>query len=114
MTADLALFQTDPEPVLTARQQRAYDYLAAHDGVTADEVGAYLHGQRDRNPHGMDTRCDWCGRDGLQVLRSKALAPHITYRKDRHGRLYLLRGGAPTAAVQIEDLPGETWEDIFS
>lgn len=36
------------QPQLTPRQQAALDYLAAHDGVTADEVGAHLHERRGK------------------------------------------------------------------
>lgn len=93
------LFPVDETPQLTPRQQLAFDYLQANDGVAADEVGAYLHAHRDRRPHPVGERCDWCAKDGLSVLRSKALAPLVTYRRSREGRLYLPRD-KPAAATR--------------
>lgn len=98
MTDQLAIGAVDkaapPEPKLTPRQQLAYQYLRDHDGVTADEVGAWLHTHRDKKPHSVDERCDYCARDGLSVLRSKALTPLVTYRRDACGHLYLPRDPA--------------------
>jgi hypothetical protein len=33
---------------------------------TADEAGALLHERRGK--HGRDERCEWCARDGADVL----------------------------------------------
>jgi len=76
---------------LTDRQQLAFDFVRGRDGVTADEVGAFLHAHRDRRPHGVDDRCDWCARDGRSVLTSKTLRPLVTYRQAHGGRLYVVR-----------------------
>ena len=92
MTQQLALVDVAAPPKLTVNQQRAFDYIRARDGVTADEVGAFLHAHRDRRPHGVDDRCKWCAKTGLGVLRSKGLRPLVTYRTaDRGGRLYIAR-----------------------
>lgn len=81
-----------PAKPLTFKQQLAWDYIRERDGVTADEIGAWLHAHRDRQPHGVDERCDWCARDALSVLRSKAIQPLVKYRLDRElGRLYVVR-----------------------
>jgi hypothetical protein len=111
-----ALFTLPPDPAaLTARQRTAYEYLAAHNGVPVDELGAALHAARGK--HGPADRCSWCGPEGLSVVRSKALRDLITYRRDPAGRLYLLRGGnrpaASNASDQIDELAGTTWEDAF-
>lgn len=76
---------------LTHRQQLAFDYVRERDGVTVDEVGAFLHAHRDKRPHGVDARCDFCARDGSSVLRSVALKPLVTYRRASGGRLYIAR-----------------------
>lgn len=79
---------------LTRNQQLAFDYIRERDGVTADEVGAFLHAHRDKRPHGVDARCDWCARDGRSVLTSKALKPLVTYRRAPGGHLYIARDRA--------------------
>lgn len=82
------LFDLPVTKPLTGRQQLAWDYVRGHDGVTADEVGALLHSQPDRKrPHPADEPCDWCRRDGRSVLRSMALRPLVTGRRD--GRWYV-------------------------
>lgn len=92
LTSDDTLIASPNHRALSARQQLAFDYVRAHDGVTADEVGASLHTHRDRRPHGVDDRCEWCSRDGRAVLTSKALKPLVRYRLDKqHGRLYIAR-----------------------
>ena len=92
------LFDIAAEPKLTDRQQLALDYLAAHpDGRSADEVGAWLHAHRDRRPHSVDVRCDYCGMDGRSVLGSKALKPLVTFRRPKGGGLvYVLRNRPAT------------------
>lgn len=88
-----ALFAVEQQAALTPRQQQAVAFIAEHDGVTADEIGAHLHAHRERRPHSVDERCRWCAKDGLHTVRSKAVAPLVTYRRNpRAGRLYVLRG----------------------
>jgi hypothetical protein len=107
-----------PPPVLTERQQAAYDLIAASDGVDAGTIGSNWHALRGK--HAADARCDYCDTDGRDVVRSKALAPLVTYRRTPHGNLYVLRGAklATEPAVrdgsQLTELPGETFEDIFT
>lgn len=72
MTTQLQLVAIPATPVLTARQQTAYDAIqqAGSDGLATDELGALLH------RHGRDDRCEWCPRTGLEVgraLRAKGL-----------------------------------------
>lgn len=96
MTDQLALVEVavpdrGPKP-LSVNQQRAHDYLADHPaGVTVDEIGAYIHTFRDRNPHGVDVRCDWCAKAGRSVVTSKGLGPLVTFRRVPQGNLYRLR-----------------------
>lgn len=93
---------------LTARQQLAFDYVREHDGVTADEVGAWLHAHRDKRPHGVDVRCDWCAKEGLSVLRSKAVAPLVTYRRGAQGRMYIARDESDRIHVDEITTPTST------
>lgn len=103
MTDQLALAALDLKPSLelklTPNQQLAWDYVRERDGVTADEVGALIHSQPDRRrSHGVDERCDWCARDGRQVLASKAVKPLVTYKRNaghagKLGRVYVVRNG---------------------
>jgi len=68
------------EPKLTDRQRFAYESIQASDtGLYADEVGAILHERQGR--HHQDQRCEWCARTGLDVLRSKAVAPLVIRRR---------------------------------
>jgi hypothetical protein len=100
-TADSAVRTAKP---LRPRQQLAFDYVRERDGVTADEVGAYLHANKDRRPHPVDERCDWCARDGRSVLTSVAVRPLVTYRNDRGQRLYVARDKADRAPKPLEPL----------
>jgi hypothetical protein len=84
---------------LTHRQQLAFDYVRERDGVSADEVGAFLHAHRDKRPHGVDARCTFCTRDGRSVLTSVALKPLVTYRRVPGGRLYIARDKADRVRV---------------
>jgi hypothetical protein len=93
MMEQLALDGAPAKP-LTDRQQLAFDYVRERNGVTADEVGAYLHSCKERRPHSIDDRCDYCARDGRGVLISKAVAPLVTYRRDPGGSLYVARNPA--------------------
>lgn len=93
---------------LTERQQLAFDYVRERSGVSCDEVGAFLHAHRDKRPHGVDARCDWCARDGRSVLTSKAVAPLVTYRRAPGGRLYIARNRADRVrAAVVEREPTE-------
>lgn len=93
MTDQLKLLQEAPK--LTRRQQAALDYIAAHDGVDAGQIGANWHNLRGK--HRADTRCDWCDQDGRDVVRTKALRDLVTYRRTDDGNLYVLRGAAATS-----------------
>lgn len=90
MTEQLAL---TAKP-LTERQQHAHDLLAEAER-TAEEIGAAWHAHRGR--HAADETCGYCGYDGGSVLRSKALAPLVTYRNAGGSRLYRLRDHKPAA-----------------
>lgn len=72
-----------PPPELRPRQQLVYDALVAagHDGLRADEAGAAIHEWRGKHDAGV--RCDWCAREGGEVL--KRLRELGKARKDRHG-----------------------------
>ena len=76
-----------PRP-LTPRQQAAWDYVRDRQGVTAAEVGAHLYALRG-SPAGH--RSKWDARDGLSVLRSKALKPLVTYKRTPDGNQYVAR-----------------------
>ena len=77
-----------PPPELHPRQQLVLDTLraAGHDGLHADEVGAAIHEYRGRHDRG--TRCDYCAREGGQVLKRLRELGHV--RRDRHGNWYAL------------------------
>lgn len=112
------LFQP-PAPVtsmrkLTDRQQRAWDLIrTTHGGVTADEIGAHVHGHADDAP-----RCEWCATAGREVARSVALRPLVIYRRST-GKYEPRREEdrapepAPIPGVQLRELAGDTWEDLF-
>jgi hypothetical protein len=72
-----------PPPELHPRQQLVMDALkaAGHEGIRADEAGAHIHARRGK--HGLDQRCDWCAREGREVLRR--LKELGKARLDRHG-----------------------------
>jgi hypothetical protein len=74
---------------LTARQQAAFDYIRhAAYGATTVEVGQNWHSLRGK--HSDEHVCQWCEKDGIHVLRSKALAELVT-RKRATGRFYCRR-----------------------
>lgn len=64
---------------LTARQRLALEYVAAHQPVPADELGAVLHEDRavrGGQGHGRSERCEWCASEGRQMgaaLRTRGL-----------------------------------------
>ena len=85
----LALLPPAPPKPLTARQQIIGHLIErAADGLTADEIGAWIHSQRGY--HGDLDRCINCGRDGLRAMREKALAQRFTRRR-LSGRYELFR-----------------------
>lgn len=101
-----------PAKTLTARQQLAFDYVRERTGVTAEEVGAYLHARKERRPHSIDKRCDYCARDGRGVLTSKAVAPLVTYRRDPDGNLYVARDPADRIREPAPPMREPTEEEL--
>lgn len=100
---------------LTPRQQRAFDLVrSTPGGITADELGAQLHA--DAGKHHPDSRCNWCVQTGKDVLDSKAVGPLVVRRRvsgryeprDGHGAPAM-----PESSQQLDELPGESWEDLF-
>ena len=53
---------------LGPRQQLVYDHIREHGSLTDDEAGALIH--ESRGKHHRDQRCNWCTREGRQVLAS--------------------------------------------
>lgn len=111
MTAQPSLFRPPPAVpthALTDRQRLAWDHIRSiPGGVTADEVGAWLHAHREPHmrPHGLDERCEWCAQTGLDVIRSKALKGLVI--KHHGGKIEArdprYRASVPTS--QLADLP---------
>lgn len=99
---------------LTANQQLAFDYIASRDGVTCDEIGAWVHAHRARRPHSVDVRCDWCAKTGRQLVTSKALAPLVTYRRAPGGSLYRLRDHKQPAQPHGEHVSHVIPDDPFA
>lgn len=102
-----------PARTLTDRQQRAWDLIrTTPGGVTADEIGAHVHGHTDDAP-----RCDWCTTAGREITRSAALKPLVIYRRSsgkyepRREEDRAAEPAPPTA--QLRELAGDTWEDLF-
>jgi hypothetical protein len=96
MTEQLAMTGTEAYQVatgrtLTPRQQQVFDHVRAHDGVTADQIGALLHSQRGKRQHPADQRCTWCARDGHAALSSKGLKQLVKYRNEHGARVYVVR-----------------------
>jgi hypothetical protein len=69
------------EPKLTDRQQFALRIVkdAGPDGVTSDEVGAAWCAQNGK--HTVDTRCQWDGSNGRQVLKALEKRGLVKYRR---------------------------------
>lgn len=91
MTAD-RLFQIEPTPQLTARQQHALDAITAAgwDGLHTDEIGAHVHAWQGKHPAGE--RCEWDGSVGREMgnaLRAKGLVQQRR-RKQPGGDLVLV------------------------
>lgn len=62
----------DPD-ALTDRQQLALEFIAQHQPVSSDELGAVLHEDRRARGgrgHARDERCDWCQSEGSQMGQS--------------------------------------------
>lgn len=73
-----ALFTSKPVPTpetWTPRQRAAWEYLCARQGVRAYSLGRHLH------RHGFGQDCPYCEDEGLSVLRSAALKPHVIRRR---------------------------------
>jgi hypothetical protein len=80
VTAQRPLVEVAATPVLTARQQAAWDLVrGTAGGCTAEEVGYHLHTLKGK--HGVATTCTYCASEGLSVLRSKALRPLVIRRR---------------------------------
>lgn len=93
MTDQLALVQVaeTPRPLkpLTVNQQHAWDIIRhTPGGVTAEQVGAYIHSTRDTRPHPTTDPCQWCEKTGRQTVESKGLAPFVTYSNADGNRVY--------------------------
>lgn len=59
-----------PTDRLTDRQQLALEFVASHQPVTSDELGAFLHQDRlarGLKGHGSDERCDYCAGEGREM-----------------------------------------------
>jgi hypothetical protein len=91
---------------LTDRQQFVVELLqrAGREGLAADEVGANLCERKGKHPAG--DRCEWCSKNGLQVLRSLR-SRHGKVKSRRNGSWYALDG------VIEPDPPGMTNEIPF-
>lgn len=71
MTDALQIFEPDTVHKLTDRQQAVHDALhrAGHDGLDTDQAGAIAHELKaGRWAHSRDDRCQFCGKDGKQIL----------------------------------------------
>lgn len=59
----------DPD-ALTDRQQLGLEFIAQHQPVSSDELGAFLHQdrlERGLKGHGRDERCDFCTGEGREM-----------------------------------------------
>jgi hypothetical protein len=74
MTEQLDLLGGPPVPLkprleLTEKQRAVLLELRTRHPLTADDAGAIAHELKTgRWGHTRDTRCDYCGRDGRQIL----------------------------------------------
>jgi hypothetical protein len=106
----LALLEQPPAaPKLTDRQAFVLELVtqAGADGVHADEVGAALDARRGKHPR--DVRCQWCGRNGQQMLESLKKKGLVRYRRgnrDRPGFWQLPGAAEPRrSSVPYNDFP---------
>lgn len=101
---DLLGGETPIEPVkLGRRQQLILDALArSHPApLTVDEAGALIHAARGK--HTMDTRCDWCSKEGQDVLRRLSQLGHAIRRRGAGG--YTLRSAPATHSHDAGEIP---------
>jgi len=71
---------------LTIRQQAALEFISQHQPAASDVLGAFLHWRRRIEGgygHDADTRCGYCGEDGLHA--AQALARKGLVRRSREG-----------------------------
>lgn len=79
----LQLFDVPASHHLTDRQQAVLNALrrAGQDGLHADECGAIAHElKQGRWAHTRDERCQFCGQDGMQILRRLRELGLVRYR----------------------------------
>lgn len=78
------------KPELTDRQQHALEFVrrSGRAGASVDEVGAAWCAHRGK--HSDDTRCEWDGQSGRDVL--KALRKKGKVKSRRDGSWYALEG----------------------
>lgn len=63
--------------------------------ASADECGAIAHSLKDKRSHSPDTRCDWCGKQGRQILDA-LVAKGLARRRRGGGQyVYVPAGKAP-------------------
>lgn len=92
----------EPGVKLTARQRYALEVIGKLQPVESDELGAYLHQERQTRTggekgHAADVRCEWCGTEGAQMgaaLRNRRL---VTKKRDAG---WVLVGYKPTRAPE--------------
>ena len=83
VTDQLPLVEVEGETRLTPRQQAVLQALkaAGWGGLRADEAGAIAHEMKEgRSQHGRDNRCDYCARDGRQILARLRDLGYARYR----------------------------------
>lgn len=81
----LALLEIEPTALPTP-QQVVYDALhsCGNEGLTADEAGALAHSFKDsRWAHSAGERCQFCGRDGLAILKALETKGLAYYRRKK-------------------------------
>lgn len=81
MSEQLALI--DIPPVLTDRQQVAFNAIArsGYDGLHTDELGAAVHAWQHR--HGEDERCQFCGSVAMELGRALRAKGYVQQRRRR-------------------------------
>lgn len=104
MKGQLALDVNEPHQ-LTERQTYALETVkrAGHDGIEPAELGAALHALKEgRNRHEAGERCEWCGGDGLAMLRRLRELGHVAYQGKR--KVWIATGATP-AGMLTDDQP---------
>jgi hypothetical protein len=79
------------EESLGENQRLVLDAIRQWGRVEPDEAGALIHERRGRHPN--DVRCDYCGRDGRQVLAS------LSRRGIKNGRKSKAPGVGPGTEI---------------